>query len=173
MSSVLALDLGTTTGFALRVDSCGSVVSGSWKFQPKRHEDAGMRFVRFRTTLDDMHRASKIRVIYFEEVRRHAGTTAAHIYGGFMSHLQAWCVNNSVSYQSVPVGEIKRFWTGHGNAPKDEKERLKRIAKQKAKGKKPYAGTSMVEEAIRRGHSPEDDNEADALAILALKIEGA
>lgn len=149
--SVLALDLGTTTGFALRADACGSVVSGSWKFAPKRHEDAGMRFVRFRTTLDDMHKASGIKTIYFEEVRRHAGTTAAHIYGGFMAVLKAWCVDHSVSYQSVPVGEIKKFWTGKGNASKE----------------------MMIAEAQRRGHEPEDDNEADALAILALKIEGA
>ena len=148
--STLALDLGTTTGFAWRVDKKGSVMSGSWKFAPKRHEDAGMRFVRFRTALDDMHAACQFTTIYFEEVRRHAGTSAAHIYGGFRAVLKAGCVDHGVAYQSVPVGEIKKFWTGKGNASKDE----------------------MIAEAVRRGHSPEDDNEADALAILALKLEG-
>lgn len=147
--STLALDLGTSTGFAL-LHPTGVCISGTWNFQPKRHEDAGMRFVRFREQLDVLKRDSGVTVIYFEEVRRHIGTTAAHVYGGFLAMLKAWCVDNAVSYQSVPVGEIKKFWTGKGNAKKDE----------------------MIAEARRRGYDPCDDNEADAIAILVLKTEG-
>lgn len=146
--TTLALDLGTNCGFALEHPVEG-VQSGTWCFQTRRHEDAGMRFVRFRETLDTMRKNNGVTKIYFEEVRRHAGTTAAHIYGGFMAVLKMWCVANGVSYESVPVGEIKKSFTGKGNAKKDE----------------------MIAEAKRRGFSPGDDNEADAIAILVLKTE--
>ena len=146
--TILALDLGTHCGFAMQ-PSPGFYVSGTWDFQPRRHEDAGMRFKRFEESLTATYLSYGFTVIYFEEVRRHAGTTAAHIYGGFMAVLKLWCVQRECAYQSVPVGEIKKAWTGKGNAPKE----------------------LMIEEARRRGFDPVDDNEADALAILVLKTE--
>lgn len=149
--STLALDLGTHTGFAIGFDTVGSVVSGSWDFSTKRHEDAGRRFTRFRDALADVVKAYGVTVIYYEEVRRHASTSAAHIYGGFVAMLKSFCVDNGVGYESVPVGQIKKSWTGKGNAKKD----------------------AMIDEARRRGHEPADDNEADALAILAMKHKGA
>lgn len=148
--STLALDLGTSTGFAL-LHPTGVCISGTWDFSVnKRIESVGMRFIRFREQLDIMRRDSGVKMIYFEEVRRHLGTTAAHVYGGFLAVLQAWCVDNRVEYQSVPVGEIKEFWTGNGKASKD----------------------AMIAEARRRGYDPCDDNEADAIAILVLKTGG-
>jgi Holliday junction resolvasome RuvABC endonuclease subunit len=147
--ATLALDLGTHTGYACRTDNVGTTISGTWDFSTKRHEDAGMRFVRFREALVRMRLSNGVDKIYFEEVRRHAGTTAAHIYGGFVAMLKAFCVDTGVSYESVPVGDIKKYWTGKGNAKKD----------------------AMVAEARRRGYEPVDDNEADAIAILCMKME--
>ncbi len=146
---VLALDLGTTTGWAMRlVDN--AIVSGTMAFRPGRYEGGGMRFLRFRSWLDALDtQASGIRAIFFEEVRRHAGTDAAHIYGGFLAHLTAWCETRRIAYQGVPVGTIKRHVAGKGNAAKE-----------------------AVIAAIRaRGFAPEDDNEADALAILLWSID--
>ena len=91
-----------------------------------------------------MHGMNPIDVLYFEEVRRHAGTTAAHVYGGLMSHLIVWCDENNVPYQSVPVGAIKKHATGKGNANKQ----------------------MMIDSAIARGHDVIDDNEADAVALM-------
>ena len=147
--TTLALDLGTHTGFALRVDAHGTTISGTWDFSTKRHEDAGMRFVRFRDQLMRMRTNNGVDKIYFEEVRRHLGTSAAHIYGGFVAILKAFCADFEVSYESVPVGEIKKYWTGKGNADK----------------------AAMIAEAVRRGYEPVDDNEADALALLCLKCD--
>lgn len=101
-----------------------------------------MRFVRFRREFLDKFRG--VREVYFEEVRRHLGTDAAHIYGGLLATLQAWCEENSIPYRGVPVGTIKKHATGKGNAGK----------------------TEMIEAAKSRGFSPKDDNEADALALL-------
>ncbi|BAE49163.1 crossover junction endodeoxyribonuclease RuvC [Paramagnetospirillum magneticum] len=147
--AVLALDLGTTTGWAMRLAD-GATVSGTMEFRPGRFEGGGMRYLRFRSWLDHLLGGAKgISAVYFEEVRRHAGTDAAHIFGGFLAHLTAWCELNHIPYQGVPVGTIKRHATGKGNAGKDAV-----IAAMKA-----------------RGFNPEDDNEADALAILSWAID--
>ena len=144
LTTILALDLGTNTGWALRSRD-GSIASGAIAFRPGRFEGAGMTFLRFRSWLDEITAlAHGLDAVVFEEVRRHAGTTAAHVYGGFLAHLTAWCEQQSVPYQGVPVGTIKRHATGKGNAGKEAV-----IAAMKAKG-----------------HQPADDNEADALAIL-------
>lgn len=149
MTTILALDLGTTTGWAMRLAD-GVVVSGTMEFRSGRYEGGGMRFLRFRSWLDHLLDGAKtIDLIHFEEVRRHAGTDAAHIYGGFLAHLSAWCEFKHIPYQGVPVGTIKRHATGKGNAGKD----------------------AVVAAMQARGHQPADDNEADALAILTWAID--
>lgn len=147
--SLLALDLGTRMGFA--IGSTGAVVSGTWNLKQSRFDGAGMRFVKMRQRLSETYAAYTFEVVYFEEVRRHAGTDAAHAYGGYLATLQSWCEENSVPYEGVPVGEIKKAWTGKGNANKE----------------------AMIAEAVRRGFLPADDNEADALALFHLKAQAA
>ena len=143
--TLLALDLGTTTGWALLARD-GSITSGSASFKPQRFEGGGMRFLRFKRWLTEIKQsADGIDAVYFEEVRRHLGVDAAHAYGGFMAHLTAWCEHHQIPYQGIPVGTIKKHATGKGNASKDE----------------------MIAAAHHLGHSPADDNEADALALLA------
>ncbi len=88
--AVLALDFGTTTGRALRSGD-GAITSGIMTFQPSRFEGGGMRLLRFRAWLTEVtHLAGALSQIAFEEVRAHAGTDAAHLYGGFLAHLSAW-----------------------------------------------------------------------------------
>ena len=143
-TTILALDLGTTTGWALR-DRTGRITSGSQSFKPQRFEGGGMRFLRFKGWLTElkMH-ADGIDTLVFEEVRRHVSTDAAHAYGGFLATLTAWCEHHGVPYQGVPVGSIKKHATGKGNADKE-----------------------TVIAAVRAwGFDPADDNEADALALL-------
>ena len=149
MSTILALDLGTTTGWALRSGD-GTITSGTMSFQPGRFEGGGMRFLRFKRWLAEIELlAGRPATIYFEEVRRHAGVDAAHAYGGFMGQLTAWCELREVPYQGVPVGTIKKHATGKGNA-----------------------GKGQVIAAVRgRGHAPADDNEADAIALLLWAVE--
>ena len=85
----------------------------------------------------------------YEQVRNHAGIDAAHAFGGWLAILTAWCEHHGIAYQGVPVGTIKRFIAGKGNADK-----------------------AAVIAAVRaRGFHPADDNEADALAILLWAID--
>lgn len=148
-SSLLALDLGSTLGWAARLAD-GSIASGTAAFRPGRFEGGGMGWLRFRRWLDDVAAsAGPLGSVVFEEVRRHAGTAAAHVYGGFLAHLTAWCEGAGVPYQGVPVGTIKRFATGKGNAPKE----------------------AVIAAMRARGFTPRDDNEADALALLLWAID--
>jgi Holliday junction resolvasome RuvABC endonuclease subunit len=146
MANVLALDLGTKTGFALRVN--GKITGGTLKL---RHDRAasGARFLDFRIWLTRIIKIQDIRGVFFERVYAHKGTEAAHVYGGFMYALAAVCEELRVKCRGFDVGSIKKHATGKGNATKAE-----------------------VIAAMRdRGFDPGDDNEADALAILCLALE--
>ena len=147
--TILALDLGTTTGWALR-SSDGLITSGTTSFRNGRFDGGGMRYLRFTNWLTELERLSgPIATIWFEEVRRHVGTDAAHVYGGLMATLTAWAELRGVPYEGVPVGTIKKHATGRGNANKD----------------------AMIAAVRARGFSPADDNEADAIAILLWAME--
>lgn len=144
--NILALDLGTTTGWA-RCARDGTVHSGSEKFAPKRLEMAGQRWLKFRAFLSEQRQqAGEIHAVYYEDVKQHAGTLAAHVYGGFWATLEGWCAANNVRLVPVGVGTVKRHWTGKGNADK----------------------AAMIATARTKGFAPIDDNHADALAILSL-----
>ena len=148
-ASILALDLGSTTGWAIRNSRC-RILHGTAEFRPTRFEGGGMRYLRFGKWLDQtLEVTAGIDAVYVEEVRRHVGTDAAHVYGGLLATLTAWCEGHVIPYQGVPVGTIKRYATGKGNADK----------------------AAMIAAVRARGFEPSDDNEADAIAILLWAIE--
>jgi len=137
---LLALDLGTKCGWA--TNSNAGITSGMQEFKNDRFSGGGMRFLKFEKWLMELPQPTQV---VFEEVRRHAATDAAHVYGGLMAVVTKWCEEKKIPYQGVPVGTIKKFWTGKGNGKKD----------------------AMIAEAKKRGFKDvEDDNEADALALL-------
>ncbi len=105
-----------------------------------------MRYLRFRRWLTEMKTCAgaRIEAIHFEEVRAHRGVDAAHVYGGLVATLTAWCEHHGIPYAGVPVGTWKRDLTGKGNSDK-----------------------AAVMAAVRAlGFTPETQDEADALAIL-------
>jgi len=147
--TILALDLGTKTGWALKTLD-GSITSGTEQFKHDRWQGGGMRYLKFKHWLEQMLlTVERIDVIYYEEVRRHLGVDAAHAYGGFLAHLTAWCEYHQIAYEGVPVGTIKRHATGKGNANK----------------------AAMILAVKNLGYDPDDDNEADALALLHWAID--
>ena len=122
------------------------VTSGTISFKGGRFEGGGMRFLRFRRWLKEMIENEKPEVVFYEEVRRHMSTDAAHIHGGLLAIMQSECEAKEIPYQGIPVGTIKKAATGKGNADKNQ----------------------MVAAATL--HWPDqnikDDNQADALWIL-------
>jgi hypothetical protein len=146
--AILALDLGTHTGWAL-AHADGTIVSGTERFRQDRWSGGGMPFLRFRHWLGEVAETSgSLGLVVYEEVRAHAGTAAAHAYGGFLATLTAWAEGAGVPYEGVPVGTIKRFAVGKGNASK----------------------AAVIEAMRRAGFAPKDDNEADALALLRWSL---
>ena len=135
--TVLALDLGTKTGWCI-----DPIAHGVWDLKPGRYEGGGMRFVRFRSFLEAAIPLMGAQIVY-EEVRAHKGVDAAHIYGGLMATLQAWCEVRQIPYTAVPVGTIKKYWAGKGNAGKAE----------------------MLLAGVGKGFNVRDDNEMDAIAL--------
>ena len=136
---ILALDLGNKMGAAAMDGDV--IVSESVKHKNSKGA-AGHQYLRFRYWLNSL--GLNWDAIYYEDVRRHLGTDAAHVYGGYLATLQAFCCEKNIKLVPVSVGTIKKHWTGKGNADKKE----------------------MIAEAKLRGFNPIDDNEADALAIL-------
>ncbi len=139
--TLLALDLGTKTGFAC--GKAGEIISGTKDFKPTRFESEGMRYIKFRSFLTQMHEATGFQLIVFESVRAHAGVQAAHVYGGMLAALKMWCEDHLIEYCGLAVQDIKKAATGKGNASKN----------------------AVIEAMRGLGHDPVDDNEADALAI--------
>lgn len=142
MNNFVCLDLGTQTGYAKYDD--GKIDSGSKDFSTKRFEGGGFRGLRFRDFLNTLTEQRKPQAIYFEEVRAHMGTLAAHVYGGLLMVLTMWCEEHEVPYLSVPVQHIKTAVTGNHMAKKEE----------------------VIAAVKRLGHNPKDDNEADAIALM-------
>lgn len=139
---ILALDLGNKMGYALFDGK--NTLSETIKHKNSKGA-AGHQYLHFRYWLANvLFNFDSIDAIYYEDVRRHLGTDAAHVYGGYLATLQAFCCEKNIKLVPVAVGTIKKHWTGKGNADKNE----------------------MLAEAKRRGFNAIDDNEADALAIL-------
>lgn len=109
-----------------------------------------MRYLRFRHWLTEtLHLAGGFEQIAFEEVRRHAGVDAAHVYGGLLATLTAWAEHHGIPYQGVPVGTWKKALTGKGNACKAD----------------------VVAAVKSLGYAPGTEDEADALGILLCRRE--
>lgn len=146
--NILALDLGTKLGWAL-LPRGGQITHGTESFAPRKSWSPGQRWQRFRTFLHEVVSRQNVHVIAYEDVKRHAGTDAAHAYGAFLALTELVADSHRVRLAPVGVGTIKKHWTGKGNADK----------------------AAMLAEARGRGFRPESDNDADALAILSWAMQ--
>lgn len=141
---IVAVDLGTRCGYAV-LNGSAPVVVGVMDFSTRKHEGGGFRYLRFAAAIRELL-SPKPQLVAYEEVRRHLGTDAAHVYGGLLAHLQAICEELKVPYVGIPVAAVKRAATGKGNADK----------------------AAVLEAARERWPKLEivDDNAADALFVL-------
>ena len=142
--NILALDLGTQTGWSMSQN--GIITSGSKSFATNNLAGRGVRFMNFRNWLLDCFASSDIDFVAFEQVKRHIGTYAAHVYGGFLAQLTSVCEEKHIPYKGYGVKTIKKFITGSGNASKQD----------------------VINAVETKGYKPIDDNESDSIAILLL-----
>jgi len=67
MTTILALDLGTQTGWSL-LHHDGTITSGTLSFKNDRYQGGGMRYLRFCRWLDDVKALAggTLTEVYFE-----------------------------------------------------------------------------------------------------------
>lgn len=138
--NILALDLATKTGWALKED--GKLEYGLQVFDVKRGESPGMRFLRFNRWLREV--AVRVELIIYEQAHNRGGA-ATEIANGFTTRVQEFCAEHGIEHSSVHTATLKKFATGSGRAGKEE----------------------MVQAAQKSlGYQGNDDDEADALWLL-------
>ena len=117
---VIGIDPGTQCGWAVLSNDGQRIASGVWNLSPGRFEGSGMRFFRLGTYFETLIAGTQSEtLVAYEEVRRHLGTDAAHIYGGVIATITRLCETYAIPYKGIPVGTIKKTATGKGNANKE------------------------------------------------------
>lgn len=140
---ILALDLGTKTGYAVRKRD-GKVVHGTQSFAPRKSWTEGQRWLRFQSWLAEVLELHHVQRIAYEHVSFHAGVRDAHCYGAFRALVEMAADRRNIELVGTNVQTVKKHWTGKGGADK----------------------AAMLAQARVRGYRPETDNDADALAVL-------
>lgn len=140
---ILALDPATQCGWA---HSSGPF--GTWDLSIRRDESAGMRLIRLRGKLRELHAADPVELLVYEAARHSAPKMqgALVVQAMLQSVIVTFCEDLKLSYRGYSPSEIKKWATGKGNASK----------------------AMMLEAAAKRWPWKMDDNAADALFLLSL-----
>lgn len=147
--SVLALDLGSSLGWASKPRNSNCIELGTEKFPlvKENSNSDGFRFLGFFYFLQNMHiRLNAIDIIAFENVHPMAfkSNRQSLLNPGFRATLLLWAAQRAVRVEPFGVNTIKKAVTGSGKAKKDE----------------------VIASIEKLGLSPDNDNEADAAAVF-------
>ena len=163
---ILALDLGTKTGWAtntrtivdIKIKPTGDIALNDSRYLSGTRifdgEISGWRYRAFKGWLDVQIERLKIQHIVYEETFS-KGAYAARILHGFLAVLQYvyaehYPTEQRFTMQKVHPGTLKKFATGNGHAKKEQ----------------------MIKAChVKFGYTPADDNEADALLLLQYQIQ--
>lgn len=159
---ILALDLGTKTGWALLHYS--EVVSGTWTLATPREirqqkldsldRCCDLRPARLRELIK---RVGAVDLIAFEDVQFLSTQYQAQLWASLRAMVTL--EYPATELLAVPVGTLKKFATGKGNATKEEM--LAALFRQN-----PFSHLAQT----RRPNADMDDNEVDALHLLAFAV---
>ena len=154
---IIGLDLGTKCGWAV-LHKKKRIASGRWILhRPNTHR--ALRWLAFEKELSQIVWEYEPEVIAYERVRRHVGTGAAHVYGGFLASLDrlgfSWDNKNSsiglgLELTPLEISTWRKAACGRGNVSKLEvmnwaKKRFRYTAKTDDE-----AEALAVAEAMRR-----------------------
>ncbi len=154
-AKTLALDLATTTGWAMIANSL--ITSGSKSFARKPATKTrpastpGEPFHLFDVWLNELIRTSKPDTIVYEEVYRWMSSSAAHTFCGLRAIVLKTCHYKNITNKGYSPTEIKKFFTGKGNAKKEH---------MIAEAKKRWPDLNLT-----------SDDEVDAIALLHLHLK--
>lgn len=144
--NILALDCATKTGWATLVD--GQIESGMQDFTKKRGESNGMLFLKFNQWLRRLNEYPFGLIVY--EQAHHRGGAATEICVGLSTRAQEYAVTYHSEHWAVHTATLKKAITGNGRASKED---------------------MMAYFKEQTGREPEDDNEADAYALLRYAMD--
>lgn len=159
---IVALDLGTLTGYAYR-DKFGDIVAGTWVLATPREvklqhlarwdRRRDIRVARLAHLIADMDCAWGV----FEDVQFTSTTYQAHLWASLRATV--W-LSHLPEVECCPVGTLKKFATGSGAAKKE--------AMAKALVRRNPAYYQLMKNKVcdvRTGHLL-DDNAVDAIYLL-------
>lgn len=142
--TLLALDIATKTGWATHY------ASGVWDFATKRDESSGMKLIRFRSKIKELHESDHIGIMVWEKPAGRFKSSIIHV-AKLIGIAEEFCIENGIEYREYSATEIKKHATGKGNANKDK---MISSAQQK------WPDIIVI-----------DDNHADALWLYDLAIK--
>ena len=142
--NILALDCASKTGWAYK--GPGQIVYGVQDFTKRRGESNGMVYLKLVGWLEKNF--CDANVIYYEQPHQRGGGTSLLI--GMVSHVESWATSHGIEFTAVHTGTLKKGTVGKGNASKDD---------------------MMDWFREQTGHDPQDDNEADAYALLRFAMD--
>ena len=142
---MLAIDPATKCGWA---HSSGA--SGTWDLSIRRDESSGMRLMRLEAKLIEIAAGIGFKTLVFEAARHGASKMqgALVVQAELQGVLKLFCEQRLMHYRGYSPTELKKFATGKGNAGKQQV-----LAAAQAR----WPEKKVI-----------DDNEADALWLLAL-----
>lgn len=147
--TIIALDLATATGYA--VGRPGAVPEFGTKVLPSTGNDVGRYIAALEDWLTGVIDFYEPVLIVFEAPSVFMKTTPVTIEKlvGLTGETQRICYRRGVPNRSANPSQVKKFWTGKGNAKKPDMEATAR----------------------RLGFRVDDDNQADALAIWYFAVD--
>lgn len=144
-SLVLAIDPGSNKcGIAYGHDR--DDLTYYTKTFPKKKDSNASRFVEFKDWLNDLITEVQPDIIAYEGANPGLKGVARYIITNLDGLIAISACIHEVNCVKFSPSEIKKFITGRGNAPKAD----------------------VIDSIERLGFHPEDDNDADALAIFCL-----
>ncbi len=138
---ILAIDPASILGWAI-----SNTEYGIWDLKTRKDESMGMKLIRLKSKLNEIHSLEKIDIVVYERPGGFHTNSIIH-QSKLIAVIETWCEENRIEYRAYSSTEIKKFATGKGNA---NKEKMIEYAKSKL------------------GYLGNDDNEADALWLLNL-----
>jgi Holliday junction resolvasome RuvABC endonuclease subunit len=147
---VLSLDLGTRCGRAWTDD--GEVhpeQSGTWDLESST--DKGHILPRYQRLYCWIEKINPDLIVYERVEMLHSSRKAAQLYGGYEATVRAYCQAQGIQCESFSVEQIKEFATGN---------------------KKETKPNMLWSAQDRWGDTVQDHNQADALHLLRLYLDG-
>jgi Holliday junction resolvasome RuvABC endonuclease subunit len=153
---VLAIDIGTQTGFAQLAN--GILTSGSVGFhrykgsQTVKADHDGQPYLSMHKWLRNLISQDRPDCLVYEEVFRWMSADAARTFGAYRGQILLLAAHYDIPCHGYAPAQIKKYWTGRGTADK-------------------AAMRAAMLQRLPAMKQARDDNEVDAVAILHLHLQ--